>query len=666
MAGMRIPMPGEVGGKLTGINPAMQGSEVVSHAGEIVAKGLQQLGAGVTSAADSLYGAALNEKKKHDQSEALDRFRALDDWSREYVDQGYLQAKGRSAIGALDNGLKEFDGAAKSLADTLNDKDQQDEFKRLVGAHRAGVARQLAHHEGQQLQAQDELSFKAGIDSLVSQASKSWNDEPALRALLRASADTVADRVHLEGGDQTVTTSRAREVVTRALAGAIANASAPGGNPVVAKALLAKYEDLIDGTVLPALQGKVEAADVREQTFTEVARIREVHKGVPDSIDQQVAWARSKIPDKRVAQAVEQQLVQLDSIDEKARAKRSAAAAADMIRGMDKAFEGKQLVELGESTPAWGVMSEEDRAKAQAHHLSLLKLSRQEDVEERRLSAEQRRQAAEDRRVSREQLAEVRADFAVLPLAQRATLDLDHAFPGVDPRNKKFLRVDQQRAIEEHAKATGVVGSDLHSVVLAQVDGMEGYGNSKEGKRAQGEFLTQITDRLATEFSDKKNPPTRSDVLKIVGEELVRGKTGVWSKTELWKAKRDRALGKVDKFEVLDQEDQPEVARLASQYIAGKDIFKDPSSAPGAPRTGPAPTGAPATPATPTSTPAAPGPATTPAPASTALAPKLKPMMPTTREAISRVLTKRLGKTPTDAQILDLYSRDPASYEAAP
>lgn len=239
----------------------------VPSAGGAGARAVGEIGQAITSAAQAFGGKLLEQQRKekelHDQSQALDRYYALDATMRSKLlghtdalgtrHPGLLELQYGRAVGVTDQGLQAFDDTFNQLSESLVDDGQRALFQKLALEHRVGLARQLATHEGGELQKADEHAFTSGLSLLVSAGALHVDQ---LDANLKQIDGLVQQRAALLGMPDATKQQLLQHWRTEAVGSAVANMVRD--NPRGSQVLLDRYKATLDGTRVDNLQKLVD------------------------------------------------------------------------------------------------------------------------------------------------------------------------------------------------------------------------------------------------------------------------------------------------------------------------------------------------------------------------------------------------------------------------
>jgi hypothetical protein len=489
------------------------------------AQGAQAVAAATEKAGNTLEQVsqqAARAKEEVDQGEVMARINDLGEWKNQQLDNEALKTDGKNALGVTDRTLKDYDSAVQALDGTLSNGYQKKLFAQHAAQDRVIVQRQLLLHEHDQLDKQQEIDFRSGLDRFASDAGLRWQVPGSIDTSLSQGEAALVARGQTQGWSPEQLTKEQRDFRSRVVASVVNNAVARPEDmgSAYARAILDRYSTLtlgpkgqvsqdtgklIDGDVVKQLAGSVRAASIRDVARLEVDRITAAVppdrvSGIAD-ISKQVDLARKTVKNSDALPEVESQLREIWNLKNADRAKNDEANAHSMILGLDEDAQKLKPLAVNKADPRWQAMTDTGRATVMQHLLALQGTERHE----------------------RDQALQIaRYDFFSRPPAERARVNPVVEYPQLDRPGQQAIQklvLDAQTAWN---KDNGATSEAVHASVRDAADSM------RYSKKQLGQFSAAVEARLARDFPKKDQPPSTTDVNRVIADELLFGRSGTW------------------------------------------------------------------------------------------------------------------------------------------
>lgn len=244
-------------------------SNVVPRTGTegIVGQSLRNLGAGLMSAGEDLYGVYQKEKQKQDRIAAEGALNDLRTKQDELTigEKGFVTIKGKNA---LDNKwqkdyTQQFDDYQGVLADGLQNDEQRQLFNERANVARVQYNENMLRHRMQETEKHADEVFGSTVNLEVDAAAKSWRDDPSMEVSKLRVKNAINEQGERKGWDDAIKADHYKKTTTAIYTTAIQQA-VDNHDLDRAKAMYYSHKaDEIDPQVYGKIEDLIKAGDVR-------------------------------------------------------------------------------------------------------------------------------------------------------------------------------------------------------------------------------------------------------------------------------------------------------------------------------------------------------------------------------------------------------------------
>lgn len=475
--------------------------------GAPVAQGVARLVQSTATVASEL---AVKEQDKIDKARTFDAYQKIGLWrqSRLYdTKTGYLNKRGQDALGDPSTGkplasglLEDYEKFSAELERSASNENQREAFRRLRAQERESIAKELLGHERRQSDAVAEEKYKAGQDTAVSNAANGYFDPVSggLNKEALGNARTIGEaavliRAKEMGWPPEQTEAEVRQFRSRFHL-AVLDRMTDNDHSGMAAEYLETNGHEIDGEIRAKsnIDKIVAAAGLKQRALAEADRIYALS---PLDLDAMVKEA-NKIQDADLRDEVTQRVARQYSMDEKARDDVEKQSLGRVFQGI---FNSGGY--LDRTSKDFQSLRDDAKARAMDKADSLVRQSRANDAEARRIQQEYDRRAL--------------AYFETLDDKSKAASTFsenDHkVYDGISEVARYMLEARKNRAVKDIEHKQIANKADFDAMVTSAASGL-----SKLQKEKLRAYMTDWRIRWYDEHEQK--PPTREEVKKGVAE----------------------------------------------------------------------------------------------------------------------------------------------------